>query len=354
MRAIEIFEAAPQNLLQLSIAMAPNQHDGSAADDEHWLREAIMAAPDNATLHVRLGHLLFEKGDPAGAADAYQNAAGLSPGDWKIFYNLGVALARLARHADALAAQRRALALSPSSPEALTQAGLLLHKTGDNAGALEMLDAAVAAAPGQFEGHYYRGIVLAAEERIAEAATAQASAVSASPSRFEGHLAIGKLLVRLGRDDEALTAYHRAVESNPAALAAHEELNNLAWELGKDVRQLGSHAFARARIGETPELLLAEAELLLRFRDAGEAARAEALLARAGDGAHIASARGRALLLQNRFAEAAAQFDRAIAAEPASIGHRQDLAMAFCCATAMRRRRAGFLMKPSRWKPKTS
>ena len=181
--------------------------------------------------------------------------------------------------------------------------------------------------PADSRRHYYRGIVLAAEERIAEAATAQASAVSASPSRFEGHLAIGKLLARLGRDDEALAAYRRAVESNPAALAAHEELNNLAWEMGKDVRQLGSHAFARARIGETPELLLAEAELLLRFRDAGEAARAEALLARAGDGAHIASARGRALLLQNRFAEAAAQFDRAIAAEPASIGHRQDLAM---------------------------
>jgi len=304
-----------------------NQHDGSAADDEHWLREAIMAAPDNAALHVRLGHLLFEKGDMAGAADAYQGAAGLSPGHWMTFYNLGVVLARLGRHADALAAQRRALALNPSSPEVLAQTGLLLHKTGDNAGALEMLDEAVAAAPDRFEAHYYRGIVLAAEERLAEAAAAQASAVSASPSRFEGHLAVGKLLARLGREDEALAAYHRAVESNPAALAAHEEFNNLAWEMGKDVRQLGSHAFARARIGETPEFLLAEAELLLRFRDADEAAKAEALLARAGEGARIASARGRALMLQNRFSEAAVQFDRAITAEPASIGHRQDLAI---------------------------
>ena len=307
--------------------MAPNQHDGSAADEEHWLHAAIMAAPHDPTLHVRLGHLLFEKGNAEGAADAYRKAAGLDPGDWKTFYNLGVALARLARHSDALVAQRRALALNPSSSEALAQAGLLLHKTGDNAKALEMLDKAVAAAPGRFEAHYYRGNVLAAEGRIGEAATAQASAVSASPSSFEGHLAIGKLLARLGREDEALVAYRRAVESNPAALAAHEELNHLAWEMGKDVRQLGSHAFARARIGETPELLLAEAELLLRFRDAGEAARAEALLARAGDGAHIASARGRVLMLQNRFAEAAAQFDRAIAAEPASIGHRHDLAM---------------------------
>jgi tetratricopeptide (TPR) repeat protein len=312
-----------------------NQHDG--ADDEHGLRQAIMAAPDNAILHVRLGHLLFEKGDFAGAADAYRRAAELGPGDWMTFYNLGVALARLGRHADALTAQRQALLHNPSSPEVLTQTGLLLHKSGDNEGALEMLDKAVAAAPGQFEAHYYRGIVLAAGERIAEAVAAQASAVCASPSRFEGHLAIGKLLARLGREDEALAAYRRAVESNPAALAAHEEFNNLAWEMGKDVRQLGSHAFARARIGETPAFLLAEAELLLRFRDAGEAAKAEALLARAEDGATIASApiasapivsaRGRALLLQNRLAEAAIQFDRAIAAEPASITHRQDLAM---------------------------
>jgi tetratricopeptide (TPR) repeat protein len=304
-----------------------NQRDGSAGDDERWLRGAIVSAPHDPALHVRLGHLLFEKGDPAGAVDAYQKAVGLSPGDWKTFYNLGVALARLARLADALAAQRRALALSPFSSEALAQAGLLLHKTGDNAGALEMLDKAVAAAPGRFEAHYYRGIVLAAQDRFAEAATAQASAVSAAPSRFEGHLASGKLLARLGREDEALAAYRRAVESNPAALAAHEEFNNLAWEMGQDVRRLGSHAFARARIGETPELLLAEAQLLLRFRDAGEAAKAEALLARAGDGAGVASARGGALLLQHRFAEAAVQFDLAIAAEPASVGHRQDLAM---------------------------
>ncbi len=136
------------------------------------------------------------------------------------------------------------------------------------------------------------------------------------------------MLTRLGREDEALAAYRRAVESNPAALTAHEEFNNLAWEMGKDVRQLGSHAFARARIGEAPELLLAEAELLLRFRDAGEAAKAEALLAQAGDGLRIASARGRALMLQNRFAEAAVEFLVFIAAEPASIPHRQDLAMA--------------------------
>jgi tetratricopeptide (TPR) repeat protein len=305
-----------------------NQHDIPAADDEHGLRVAIMAAPHDPSLQIRLGHLLFERGNLGGAACAYQEAAGLSPGDWKTFYNLGLALTQLARHADALAAQRRALALNPFSPEALAQAGLLLHKIGDNSAALEMLDKAVAAGAGRFEAHYYRGIVLAAEERIAEAAAAQASAISASPSRFEGHLAIGKLLVRLGREDEALAAYRRAIESNPAALAAHEEFNHLAWEMGKDVRQLGSHAFARARIGETPELLLAEAELLLRFRDAGEAAKAEALLACAGDGFRITSARGRALMQQDRLAEAVVQFGVAIAAEPNAVGHRQDLAMA--------------------------
>ena len=244
------------------------QHDCGAADDEHWLRDAVEAAPRDGPLHVRLGHFLFERGDFDGEAAAYQKAAGLGSGDWTTFFNLGVALARLGRHADALVAQRRALALNPLSPEALAQVGLLLHKTGDNEGALEMLDKAVAAGPERFEAHYYRGIVLAAEGRIIEAAIAQASAVSASPSRFEGHLALGKLLTRLGREDEALTACRRAVESNPAALAAHEEFNNLAWEMGKDVRQLGSYAFARAQVGETPELLLAEAELLLRFRDA--------------------------------------------------------------------------------------
>lgn len=305
-----------------------NQKDGSGPDDEIRLREAIAAAPQDAPLHVRLGHLLFEKGDLTGAAGAYQVATELNPDDWRTFYNLGLTLTRLGRHDEALATQRRALALNPASPEALVQAGLLLHKTGDNIEALALLESAVAAAPDRFEAHYYRGIVLAAEERLVEAVTAQSNAIAVSPSRFEAHLASGKVLTRLGREDEALAAFRRAVESNPAALVAHEEFNNLAWEMGKDVRQIGSYAFARARTGDTPSLLLAEAALLLRFRNAAEAARAEALLARAGEGPDIASARGRALLLQNRFADAAMQFGRAVAQEPNSISHRQDLAIA--------------------------
>jgi len=45
-----------------------DQHDNSTADEEHRLRAAIMAAPHDAGLHTRLGQILFERGDFAGAA----------------------------------------------------------------------------------------------------------------------------------------------------------------------------------------------------------------------------------------------------------------------------------------------
>lgn len=302
---------------------------GALAEAQSFLREAVALQPGAAALHHHLGNVLQQQGDLEGAEAAYRKAAALKPDYWEAFYNLGVVRAGLGREAEALAAHRRALAINPRAVAAQVQIGRLLHKAGDDDAALAMLDAAAAAAPERFDAHYYRGVALAARARFAEAAAAQAQATRLAPARFEGHMALGNALVRLGRETEALAAYRRAIEADPAQLSAHREFNDLAWTLGHDVRALGSHAYARSRLGDTPDLLLAEAELRMRFF---EGAPAEALLARAPAAdqgrADIADARGRALALQKRYGEAAAQFARAIEAEPDAPGHRRELAIA--------------------------
>ena len=96
--------------------------------------------------------------------------------------------------------------------------------------------------------------------------------------------------------------------------------------MGQDVRQLQSHAFARASGRENAELLLDEAELLLRFNQAAEA---EQLLRRAavayGENGAVANALGRALALQHRAEEAGEAFRRAMESEPEAVVHFQEL-----------------------------
>jgi tetratricopeptide (TPR) repeat protein len=300
---------------------------GELAQAEKLLREAIEAEPKTAALRHHLGNLLQRRDDPAGAEKAYRKAIQLKTDYWEAFYNLGVVLSELGREDEALAAQRRAIALNPAWLPAKVQAGAMLLKRGEHREALVLLDAAVAAKPDYFDAHYYRGLVLAAQDRLAEAAAAQARAAAIAPARFESHLALGHVLARDGREEDALAAYRRALEADPGYLPAHRAFNDLAWEMGLDVWALGTHAFARAKLGDRPDLLLSEAELRLRFRDG---AAAEALLERAQveTRADIAHARGRALVLQGRFADAAAQFSRAIAAEPSAVSHRHELAVA--------------------------
>jgi tetratricopeptide (TPR) repeat protein len=298
------------------------------AQAEQLLREAIAAEPRTPAFWHHLGNLLQRRDDLPGAEKAYRKTIQFKADYWEAFYNLGVVLAQLDRPDEALAAQRRALALNPAWLPSKVQAGAMLLRKGDYPEALLLLDAAIAARPDSFDAHYYRGLVLAEQTRLTEAAAAQTRAAAIAPARFESHLALGHVLARDGREENALAAYRRALEADPGHLPAHRAFNDLAWEMGLDIWALGTHALARAKLGDRPDLLLSEAQLRLRFRDG---AAAEALLERAqkqdGESAPIAHARGRALALQERFTEAAAQFSRAIAAEPAAVPHRHELAV---------------------------
>jgi tetratricopeptide (TPR) repeat protein len=290
------------------------------------LRRAAKLAPRDATLFNNLGSVLLRREDLADSEKALRRAISLKSDYPEAYYNLGVVLDALGRGEQALAPYRRAAALKPSYAAANVQIGVLLHKAGDNAQALAALDAAVAADPRRFEAHYYRGTVLGALGRTDEAIAALQAAAALSPRRYEAHYALGNALVTARKEEEALAAYRRAIELAPDFLPAHFDYNNLAWSMGQDISALRTYSVARSRVGNTPALVLAEADMRMRFNDA---AGAEALLRLIeGDGAAVAAALGRALAQQSRFAESVEHFQTAVAAEPQAVGHRQDLGVA--------------------------
>ena len=99
-------------------------------------------------------------------------------------------------------------------------------------------------------------------------------------------------------------------------------------EFGKGDPNLGSFAYARGRLGDKPDFLLAEAELRLQR---GEFEAADQILERAHQAAperaDIANAFGRSRRTLGRIADSVAAFQKSISLEPRIVQHRRDLAI---------------------------
>jgi tetratricopeptide (TPR) repeat protein len=292
------------------------------------LSQAIRIAPMEPVLHNSLGSVQFRQGDAAAAEACYRQAVQLRPDYVEAHYNHGLMLRELGRTDDALAAQRRALALKPDYADALAQAGALLTDKGEYAEAMTMLDAAVAIHPGHFSAQYYRGVALEAQAQHENAIETLNKAIALRPQSGEAHYVLGNALNNAGREDEALDAYRRAIETAPELVDAHVDFNALAWMLGRTDQVFKSFAYARGKVGDKPNLLLAESEQRLRFNDAPAA---EQLLRRALDLApergELTNALGRALVVQGRLTESIPMFENAIRLQPEGISHYQELAI---------------------------
>ncbi|MEI9885067.1 MAG: tetratricopeptide repeat protein [Rhizomicrobium sp.] len=302
---------------------------GRYAESETFFRQAIALAPRVAPLHNNLGNLQRRAGDSPAAERSYRAAIALKADYAQAHYNLAVALQDQKRIDEMLVPLRQACRLEPQNTEALTLLGAVCGERGEAEKSLAALDAAVASNPVHFGAHYYRGVVLTSLSRFDEAIAMLERAVALRPDSFEGYFALGNALSRAERLDQALAAYAKVVEIAPEYLDGHYAYNLLAWTMGRADLNLASYGRARARVGEKPDLLLAEADQRLFHR---EAPAAEALLRRAHEIApertDIANALARALSMQQRFGDAVALLERAVAAEPSAIRHRRELGSA--------------------------
>ncbi|HJW40092.1 MAG TPA: tetratricopeptide repeat protein [Rhizomicrobium sp.] len=328
-----------ENLCRMLVAAQPNSPialnalglirriRGDQAEAESLMRKAIAAAPREPALHNNLGNILLARGDIEGAEAAYRKAIALKPDYPEACYNLGIALRDQGRSDEALAAQRRAASLRPNYAQALVQQGVLLTERGHAQDALAPLEAAAKADPRLYDAHYYRGTALIDLERFEEAIPSLQSAVDIAPNRHEARYAVAKAFAHVGREDDALRAYQTVFERKPDFLPALQDFTSLAWSMGNGAKSLSAFEHARSKVGETPDLLLAEANLRLRF--SGDISiPAESMLRRARDmapeRADITNALARALVLQGRLEQSFPMFQEAIKSEPEAVRHRQD------------------------------
>jgi tetratricopeptide (TPR) repeat protein len=324
-----VLAAAPAHPVALHWLSLLAKEKGDFQAAEMLLRQAIAAAPQEAAFHNNLGNLLRARARAEAAEACYRDALSLNPDYAEAAFNLGVALKDQKRFDEALASFARAAELRPGYAEAHTQIAALLREAKRFADALAQLDLALAAQPDYFAARYYRGIVLSALERHADAADELRRAVQLNPASHEAHYALANALQYLGRLDEALQSYWAAIQAEPGSVAAHYDFNLLAWTMGRKDLHGRSYGHARRLAGDRPDLLLAEAELRMKFNQYDGA---EQLLRLAQEQApergDLAAALARSLAGQKKFEASYPFFAAAVASEPASLAHRQNFAAA--------------------------
>ncbi len=209
------------------------------------------------------------------AEECYTIARRLAPGDFRWPYLLGHLYQTGGRLEQAVEQYQRALAIVPEVPPALIRLGrtlLDLNRTEE------------------------------AEKALLRALELDSSAAAALAS-------LGQLYLSAGRHAEAVEALERALELESGA-------DLLYYPLGQAYRALGEMDKAREALARRGEIGVRPADPVIDDLD------------RLTTGERVHLLRGRAAFDAQRYAEAAEEFRRAVAADPESVRARVNLAAA--------------------------
>ena len=277
------------------------------------METALTANPNAATPWLYRGLLLEAAGRNSEALDSYNRAITLAPNMPEALVNRGSLSCRMGRAGHALADFDQALALKPDFVPALFNRATALQSMERLPEALSGFDRTLALDPNHIEALGNRGAVLRAMKRSDEALQVFEQVLARQPSSAMAHYNRGVTLMDLGRVEEALAGFDRALALVPDLAAAHGNRATALTALGRAEDAL--LAYDRApkdftTFSEKGELLHA----LQRYPEA-IAAYDAALALKPGDATTLNN-RGGALQNMGRFVEARAAYDAALAADP--------------------------------------
>ncbi|MEM1413212.1 MAG: tetratricopeptide repeat protein [Pseudomonadota bacterium] len=180
-RLLEAYPEEPRALQCLGLA---HYFAGSLPEAVRCLRQAAALVPDDGDCQARLGMVLQESLDYAGAITAHERALALAPDDPSAWNNLGLCHWNLGRSDRALEAYGKALSNAPRFPEANFNKGLAHAGRAELDLARGALERTLELQPDRAEAHLYLAAVLS-EAGQEQQAAAQLEAFRAE--RGTGH-----------------------------------------------------------------------------------------------------------------------------------------------------------------------
>jgi len=237
----------------------------------------------------------IENNDFQTAAPLLEKALQEHPANVSIRFNLGFCYAQLNRDDKAIEHYSAALEAEPELHAARSNLGMLLMRQDRPAEAVEHFEQAASARPEDSKIHFFYADALAKSGNADAAVDAYSRSLALEPSFAPAALGRGQALAALERYGEAAQSYRRAIELDPGLIS-------MGLELAEIVEQAGNTELA-----------------LSLYRDHAAAK---------PDEAAVAERIGLLLLRDERYAEAAAALEPAVAADPTAAS-RAALAEAY-------------------------
>jgi tetratricopeptide (TPR) repeat protein len=237
--------------------------------------------------------------------------------------------------------EMRSLAAAQSAdPRAWGDLGQAYLAYGFNDAAADCFSKAAGLDPKEYRWPYLLGAAEQAAGRLDEAAAGFTQALTLAPDAAAGWVHLGEIRLLQGRLGEAETALRKAFAIPATSAAAHSFLGQTALAR-RDFKAAAEHL--EAALAAVPEANRLHYPLALAYRGLNDRARAEEHLARAGQvglkapdplldgvanlrvGERVALMRGRVAAQAGRYADAAREFRKALAAQPEGVEARVDL-----------------------------
>jgi len=310
---------------------------------------ALEGQPEGSIIHHRIGRALRRLGRRQEAADhlaqsqqipvSYQDPLLLALQRLSVSRNAhfsrGAEAMRTGNPRLALAAFEAALEAMPGDPETIFNLAIALIDLGDKVAAEGRLREAIALHPNYREPHYNLALILAERDDIETAERHFRRAAEIDPGDLDARSRWADALTRLGRTEEAIEVLEDVLAADAALPAARLALG-AAYQAGGDgeAARQAFHRVLEAAPGAIRERAEAHYRLaaLLEGQTAGATTDQESHLHMALEldpgfaEAHVLL--GRVLGRQERYAEAAGHFARALVRDPGNSDWHRDRAMA--------------------------
>jgi tetratricopeptide (TPR) repeat protein len=177
----------PESAIVLSCQARKYEMRGKLHDAEEAYRKALRIDPEDSTLHIKLGFVLYSTNRHSEALKMYDKALKMNPSQFMAWGNKGLAFLAMGEREKALEAYARGLELEPTN--------------------------------GTF--HVMQGTILESLSDLAKAEEAYCRAAVCDESDPLPHLCIGKLCRRLRRFGDAFRAIYTFRELSGESLQAH-------------------------------------------------------------------------------------------------------------------------------------
>ena len=230
--ALELCEQHSDNALGWKSLGTILNIQGKHAQAAEMLQKALDISPSDYELHNNLGLAQQSLGKLAKAEASYQKAIELKPDFAAGYNNLGNAQNLLGRSGQAEQSYRSAISLRPDYVEAHNNLGTVLQDTARLEASEVSFKQAISFDPAYAKAHSNLGISLVALGRASEAEESYRQAIQLDPNLSDAHNNLGNLLIKLGRVDEAIASISEAVRLNPESAPAHNNLGLAVIELG--------------------------------------------------------------------------------------------------------------------------